>query len=623
LQYRVVPIVTGVFVALVAIALVTTMAFAAIVGSRVQGESMTESSGSVAPFTGVEGVTMMRWSSGATTGATASETFNVAQQVDQVVVQARQPSGASNVMALVIDGTVRGTFTPSTSGFAPATINLSSPLSAGQQHTLVLRPNATLSKRVDVDFFELHNDGTEAPVDTDGDGVPDSEDACPSIPGSASNNGCPEQGDTTPPAAPSITGGPAAGSTDQDGNVTFSWNNAESGGTNECSMVPQGQQPSYTPCTSPRDYNGLANGDWTFSVRQIDAADNVSPAASRNFSVSVATGSCTGTEVNPTGNLENIVDNPGTYCLRAGVYEESDEQVVINADNVTIRNVPGQRAELRGRIRINDGATNFRIESQDVSPDVEGIVLNSTYSPVNFGKSGGGIGHFTSDPHLVRGNGATFSNVEIDGDNDVLGDPWYSNAPAEPSRAIGTCVLIADGTDGVLATDVQILNSDVHNCGAPPNDQAGNPGTHALYLSGGLRVKVYHNQIYENGTRGVQIRNGTDNTHGYGNVIDQNYVGVGFDDPDTNGNIVENNVVTRNANKNIRNLSDAGTGNVARNNCGYGEPIPNGTIGNVSYSGNVTVSSNPYGVDPEPSADAVVSNSTCNAKLPADSPFRP
>jgi len=81
------------------------MAFAAIVGSRVQGESITESSGSVAPFTGVEGMTMMRWSSGTTTGATASATFNVAQQVDQVVVQARQPSGASNVMALVIDGT--------------------------------------------------------------------------------------------------------------------------------------------------------------------------------------------------------------------------------------------------------------------------------------------------------------------------------------------------------------------------------------------------------------------------------------------------------------------------------------------------------------------------------------
>jgi hypothetical protein len=170
---------------------------------------------------------------------------------------------------------------------------------------------------------------------------------------------------------------------------------------------------------------------------------------------------------------------------------------------------------------------------------------------------------------------------------------------------------------------VQIINSDIHNCGASPDQRAENVGTHALYLSGGLRVQVEHNQIYENGTRGVQIRNGTDNTHVYGNVIDENYVGIGFDDPNTNDNIAENNVVTRNANKNIRNLSAAGTGNVARNNCGYGEPIPNGTIGNVSYSNNVNVSSNPYSVDPEPNADAVVSNTTCNAKLPAGSRFLP
>jgi parallel beta helix pectate lyase-like protein len=333
-------------------------------------------------------------------------------------------------------------------------------------------------------------------------------------------------------------------------------------------------------------------------------------------------GSCTGTTVNPTSNLENIVDNPGTYCLRGGIYEEADEQVVINADNITIRNVPGERAELRGRIRTNDGATNVRFIGTDVSPNVEGIVLNATYSPISWSISGG-MGHFSSDPHLIRGNGTVFDNVELDGDNDVLGDPWYTSQPSTPARAIGTCVLIADGTDGAPAADVQIINSDIHNCGASPDQRAENVGTHALYLSGGLRVQVEHNQIYENGTRGVQIRNGTDNTHVYGNVIDENYVGIGFDDPNTNDNIAENNVVTRNANKNIRNLSDAGTGNVARNNCGYGEPIPDGTIGNVSYSNNVNVSSNPYSVDPEPNADAVVSNTTCNAKLPAGSRFLP
>src|SRR3712207_2854809 len=73
------------------------------------------------------------------------------------------------------------------------------------------------------------------------------------------------------------------------------------------------------------------------------------PGPSSNNGCPTGGGSCTGTSVNPTSNLENIVDNPGTYCLRSGIYEEADEQVVINADNVTIRNVPGERAEIRGR----------------------------------------------------------------------------------------------------------------------------------------------------------------------------------------------------------------------------------------------------------------------------------
>jgi hypothetical protein len=81
-------------------------------------------------------------------------------------------------------------------------------------------------------------------------------------------------------------------------------------------------------------------------------------------------------------------------------------------------------------------------------------------------------------------------------------------------------------------------------------------------------------------------------------VIGENYVGVIFDDPNSNGNIVENNVVTRNENGNIRALSDTGSGNVARNNCGYGDPLPTSNFNGVSASGNVTVSSNPYGVAP-------------------------
>ena len=49
-----------------------------------------------------------------------------------------------------------------------------SPLAANQQHTVVIRPNATLPNRVDVDYFEIHNSGgTNPPADADGDRGPE------------------------------------------------------------------------------------------------------------------------------------------------------------------------------------------------------------------------------------------------------------------------------------------------------------------------------------------------------------------------------------------------------------------------------------------------------------------
>ncbi len=619
----------GAFVALVALLLSAVAAYAVLL-QTIQAENMSESSASVAPFTGVEGVTMMRWSSGATTSAVASTSISPSQPVDQIAVQTRQASGGTGVMAIVVDGSVVGTFRPGTSGFAPVTVNLTNAISA-QQHTLVLRPNATLPARLDVDYVELHNSGDTAPAqcadnqDNDGDGLVDLND-----PGCSSSSDDEETnaptGDTEAPTT-SITSGPAAGSTDTDGNVSFGYSGQDNvgvAGFETRLITPTNSNPVWVDqgTSTSVSYNGLANGSYTFEVRAYDAAGNrdASPAQ-RQFRVSVSSGgTCTGTQVNPTNNLENIIDNPGNYCLRGGVYQESDKQITINADNVTLRNVPGERVEIRGRVRTNDGASNVRFIGTDVSPDVEGIKFDNSYAPVSWSTSGG-MGHFTADPHLIRGSGTVFDNVEITASNDVLGDPWYSSKLSTPARAIGTCVLIADGTDGVQAADVRIANSDIHNCGAKPDARAENVGTHALYLSGALRAQIEHNMIYGGATRGVQMRNNTDNSHVYGNVIDGNYVGIGHDDPSTTGNISENNVVTRNENKNIRNLSDAGS-NTVRDNCGYGVAIPNGQDGNVSYSNNVNVSTLPYSVQPSPTADAVVSNSTCAAKLPADSRFR-
>jgi hypothetical protein len=78
--------------------------------------------------------------------------------------------------------------------------------------------------------------------------------------------------DTVGPAA-SLTGKPGLQSNDN--SPTFSFT-SEAGATFECSFGP-GSTPSntYTSCTSPKTYTGLADGFWTFRVRAIDAAGNV------------------------------------------------------------------------------------------------------------------------------------------------------------------------------------------------------------------------------------------------------------------------------------------------------------------------------------------------------------
>jgi hypothetical protein len=87
------------------------------------------------------------------------------------------------------------------------------------------------------------------------------------------------------PAPPIISSPSTNGTTDTDGALQFSWNNAETGGSNECSLVLQGQADSFSSCTSRKYYRDKASGDYVFKVRQIDAAGNVGSAASRTLTV--------------------------------------------------------------------------------------------------------------------------------------------------------------------------------------------------------------------------------------------------------------------------------------------------------------------------------------------------
>jgi|GEM_PF-876769 len=85
--------------------------------------------------------------------------------------------------------------------------------------------------------------------------------------------------DTTPPQT-TIAAGPEGTTTSTSASFTFS--SSESGSSFECKL----DSGSWSACGSPRGYSGLSTGSHQFSVRAIDAADNVDPTpASRSWTV--------------------------------------------------------------------------------------------------------------------------------------------------------------------------------------------------------------------------------------------------------------------------------------------------------------------------------------------------
>jgi hypothetical protein len=194
------PLTVGLLFGLVVITVLGGLAFGAIVGSRLQAESMSESSSSISVQSDPDGSgpagRNLRWASGAGVSARARQSVTVltGSTVNQIQLFTRQASGGNAVFAIYVDGTAAankvGTFSPPAgSAWGIRTVNLSTAIGQGQ-HTLYIGPNATFSNNAFIDWFELHNTGTAPPpTDTDTDGVPDSSDNCPA----AAN---PDQADT-------------------------------------------------------------------------------------------------------------------------------------------------------------------------------------------------------------------------------------------------------------------------------------------------------------------------------------------------------------------------------------------------------------------------------------------
>jgi hypothetical protein len=122
-------------------------------------------------------------------------------------------------------------------------------------------------------------------------------------------------GDTTAPEA-TIIGGPNG--TIAETFASFSFDSNESGSTFECSF----DGPTFSPCTSPRSYSGLTDGNHLFQVRAIDPSGNVGAPVGRTFNVDTGT-----TPLDTTPPNTTIESGPeGTISFNSAIFEfDSDE----------------------------------------------------------------------------------------------------------------------------------------------------------------------------------------------------------------------------------------------------------------------------------------------------------
>ncbi len=115
------------------------------------------------------------------------------------------------------------------------------------------------------------------PTDTDGDGVPDASDNCPTVAGPASNNGCPivtpPPGDVTAPVV-SLTA-PATGST-VSGTIQVNVNATDASGISTVKFKVDGVFTGAADASSPYSFSwistGVTNGAHTLAAEATDGA---------------------------------------------------------------------------------------------------------------------------------------------------------------------------------------------------------------------------------------------------------------------------------------------------------------------------------------------------------------
>ncbi|MCB0875108.1 MAG: right-handed parallel beta-helix repeat-containing protein [Solirubrobacterales bacterium] len=244
--------------------------------------------------------------------------------------------------------------------------------------------------------------------------------------------------------------------------------------------------------------------------------------------------SAAGTDAAPLKSVTTLLgelQSGQTGCLREGTYV--DRQFEIRTPGVTLTSYPGERATLRGQLRIGYKADGSVAENMNL----DGRNSDGLLGPLIY-----------ADDVILRGNDITNHHESI-------------------------CVAVSSYKNEGPTRGVLIEDNVIHDCGELPATNHH----HGIYVSNATGTVIRGNVIYGNADRGVQLYPNADDSVVTGNIIDGNGEGVIFGggrDSSSDDNLVANNVITGSTIRwNIQSnwQGPVGSGNIARGNCVWSE----------------------------------------------------
>lgn len=274
-----------------------------------------------------------------------------------------------------------------------------------------------------------------------------------------------------------------------------------------------------------------------------------------------------------------------TLCLHGGAYSAYEIRTSNNGtvgSPITLASYPGERAT----ITVN----NFYILGGQTYHDFKN--LNIVMSA-------------TSNQNVM---------IQDFSDNSI----WQGNDISGINKK--TCMELGYGSS--VAHNTLIKNNRFHDCGNPAN---GNQD-HAIYLSQSVGAIITENEFWNTAAFAIHLYPNADNSTITHNVIDSSgYGGVIFaSDQIATGLTSDNNTVAYNMITNGSRYgmttywgsAGIGKGNVAHDNCNYGNANNTDGLSNVTLTNNVSATADPY--NGSATRDYTLSGSNCAATVQYD-----